>query len=147
VNSLAHVDDINVRFVIGEHMALIDRRGNIRFFVIEYGDGERCGYLLQPYYNKTSSFDPHLINGISWVADAFAAYGLSKARTKIMGKTSVPLDIATFFLVRGVGQALVNPTITSFMDDLFSKKELSFGYRNIMTDKLIFLDGPLTVSF
>src|SRR6266702_2795659 len=91
VNSLAHVDGENVRFTIDEGMALIDARGNIRFFVITYADGEIHGYLLQPYYKRTSSLDPQLLSGINWVADAFAAYGLSKARTKFVGKTNFPL--------------------------------------------------------
>jgi hypothetical protein len=145
VYSLAHVQGQHLQFAIDEGMALIDSNGYIRFFVLEWEDGERCGYLLQPYYTTVSDVDPLLINGISWVGSAFAAYGLSKARTKIVNTKNTALDIGSFFLIRAFGEVVVTPFIKSFSDTLFSHEELNFGYRNIMTDKLIFTE-PIRIS-
>jgi len=140
VNNIAHVEGGSVRFVIDEGMALVDARGNIRFFVVDFDDGERCGYLLSPYYKKVSDVDPFFINSVSWVASAFAAYGLGKARTKLTNTKNAAIDVGGFFLLNAFNQKVTTPLIKSFSDSLFSHDELNFGYRNIATDRLIFLE-------
>ncbi len=130
--NLKHVDGPVVTVNIGARRALLDDTGLVRFFSIDFEDGETCAYKLHPYYSRTEE-------GILWAVDFLAGYGLSRLGSRIIRPAAgaaahhaEAVHIGRYFTFSNPG----GQTIRSFIASHFLPEHL--GYHNVVTDKLIY---------
>ena len=137
--TVTHKDgrDFNIR--IPPNRALIDAGGLIRFFSLEYDDGEVHGYKLHPYHSATEE-------RVLWAVDFLIGLGLSRVSARLV-KPSPGMPAHQAEAVH-MGRYLTfnNPggqIIRSFVEKHFLPEHL--GYHNIITDELIWT-SPLRVK-
>ncbi|MBV8686899.1 MAG: hypothetical protein JOZ90_11005 [Alphaproteobacteria bacterium] len=74
---IKHANGNIYNIAVGARRALIDPQGVIRFFSVDYDDGDTQAYKLHPRHSKTAE-------RFGWVLDFLAGYGLSRLGGKLV---------------------------------------------------------------
>jgi hypothetical protein len=116
-------------FIIRAGNALVDNRGVIRAFSVEYDDGYIGNYKLLPKHSRVQDIS-------LWIAEFLGGYGLARLGGKIIKGEEQVHHMARY--TAGYGSSHV---MRSFIEHHFMPKDL--GYFNLQTEELVFPNGEL----
>jgi hypothetical protein len=127
---MTNVEGQRLSFVIQPEHAMIDDRGVVRFFSVEFDDGFVGNYKLLPKHSTTAQIEKVIVTFL-------AGFGLVRFGGKILKGDKEVHNVARYAIFGFSGAA----AIRSFVHHMFPEHDL--GYFNITSDKLIFPNGVL----